>query len=404
MNIFRRDVSTIFANALYLMVGTGLTAVFGFIFWIAIARSHATSTVGLATVLLSVSTLIGFIGLVGLDAGVIRFLSRSEEPSKHINSAMFGVGIATCFASLLFCALIPLVSPKLLFVDRHPRDILYFVVITVFTSWNTLTNTVFIAYRRTSYIVWVNIAVGVLKLALAVTFRHGGAITIFNITGAVQIVNVALSLGIMAHAFGYRPTAKISSTTYIANVFYLVPPTVLPLIVTKELGATEAAYFYIAYTIATLLYQVPNSAMQSLYAEGSHDPSSLRTNVKKAILTSGVILLPAVVLLVVLCPLVLEAFGSAYKTGSVDLLRLFGLSSFLVTLNLALEIIFRITLHYRAVILTNLCYAVSLIGMTYVFIPAFGLLGVGVAWAIANLVAIIVGGLFVKRRGLTAFG
>jgi O-antigen/teichoic acid export membrane protein len=71
---------------------------------------------------------------------------------------------------------------------------------------------------------------------------------------------------------------------------------------------------------------------------------------------------------------------------------------------LALEIIFRITLHYRAVILTNLCYAVSLIGMTYVFIPAFGLLGVGVAWAIANLVAIIVGGLFVKRRGLTAFG
>jgi len=413
MRILRREVSSISSNALYLMVATGITALFGFVFWIVIARTHKTSSVGVATILLSISTLISFIGLVGLDSGIIRFLSHEKDHSKHINSAMIVVGAATAILSLLFCLLLPVVSRKLLFVDRHPLDILYFVIITVFTAWNTFTSTVFIAYRRTSYILWVNAAVGVLKIALALVIRYGGAISIFNISGIAQIVNVIISLGILAHVFGYRPSMKLefkvlspsrrfSSTTYVANLFFLLPPTVLPIIVTNELGVTEAAFFYIAFTIATLLYAIPNSAMQSLYAEASHDPKSLRINVKKALLTSWGLLLPAVVLLMALIPLLLEAFGPAYKSGATALLRVFSLSSFLIALNLALVMIFRITLHFRAMILTNICYAVSFLGMVFIFIPAFGLVGVGVALAFGNLVAIAVGGIFVWRSGLTA--
>jgi O-antigen/teichoic acid export membrane protein len=322
------------------------------------------------------------------------------------------VGVATGALSLVFCALLPAISPKLSFVDSDPVDIIYFVIITVFTAWNTFTSTVFIAYRRTSYVLWVNVAVGALKVGMAFVVRSGGGIAIFNITGIAQIVNVVLSLALMARVFGYRvraaiepkillPSRRFASSTYIGNVLSLLPPTIVPLIVARDLGVTQAAYFYIAYTIASLLFTIPSSIMQSLYAEGSHDPTSLRGNVKRAIVMSGVVLLPAVVLLVTLCPVVLEAFGRDYRGGSSGLLRVFSLSSFLVGLNLALIIVFRVTLQLRAIVFTNLCYAVSLIGTVFICVAGFGLLGVGLAWGFGNVVAIGVGGLFVRRSGLT---
>jgi O-antigen/teichoic acid export membrane protein len=414
MKFLGRDVSRISLNAFYLLIATGVTALFGFLFWIEIARTHAPGTVGVATLLLSVSTLLSLIGLLGLESSAVRFLSQSKDASNYVSSALFVVGAATAILSIGFCLLIPEISPKLIFLERNPLDILYFTVITVFTTWNTLTSIIFIAYRRTSFIFWVNLIVGILKLSLAIVIRFGGAITIFNIAGIAQIANVILSLSILTWSLRYKPSLRFklrsllpswrfSSSAYVGNILALLPGAVLPIIVVNQLGTTEEAFFYIAFTIATLLYTIPSAVTESLYAEASHDPQSLRDHTKKALLLSGLLLLPVVVLLVVFCPFVLQAFGQEYRHGSVSLLRTFSVSSFLVGLTLVLVIIFRITLNFRAIVVTNLAYAVALLGSVYFCISWFGLIGVGVAWAFGNMIEIIVGGIFLVKHGLSPY-
>ena len=47
------------------------------------------------------------------------------------------------------------------------------------------------------------------------------------------------------------------------------PNMVLPIMVLNTLGAEQAAYCYIAYAIATLLFMIPSAISMSLFVEGS---------------------------------------------------------------------------------------------------------------------------------------
>jgi len=48
------------------------------------------------------------------------------------------------------------------------------------------------------------------------------------------------------------------------------PNMILPIMVLNVLGAEQAAYYYIAYAIAALLFMIPNAISMSLFVEGSH--------------------------------------------------------------------------------------------------------------------------------------
>ena len=294
MRVLGRDISGMSMNALYLMAATGVTALFGFSFWLVIARTHDTGTVGRATLLIAASTLISFTGLVGLDLGIVRFLPQSKNPSEYITSSLFVVSLVTLLLSLLFLFLVHLVSPQLAFITKDPIYIVYFTTITVFTTLNSFTSTLFIAYRRTSFILWINLIVGAFKLFLAINLRNGGAIAVFNITGMAQIANVLMSVLILAYVLDYRPslkmdfrillkTSRFTSASYLGDLFAILPGTLLPILVVIQLGTTKEAYFYIAFTIANLLLAIPGSVMQSFYAEASHKPEDLKILARKII-------------------------------------------------------------------------------------------------------------------------
>ena len=48
------------------------------------------------------------------------------------------------------------------------------------------------------------------------------------------------------------------------------PNLILPIMVLNVLGAEQAAYYYIAYAIAALLFMIPGAISTSLFVEGSH--------------------------------------------------------------------------------------------------------------------------------------
>ena len=403
--------NTLFANSINLMLASGITAAFGFIFWVIVAHSFRTEAVGLATTLLSVASLLSLLGLAGFDTVFLRFLAKSKKRNEHINSGLIIAGVASAIIAGLFCLLVPVLSSKLTFVSHNPEYVAAFILVTVFMTWNTLTNAILIAYRRTSFVLVIDLIFSVLKISLPFIVRSGGPMTIFVIVGISQLVNVLLSVAVLMKYFEYMPSFKINfsivreklrygSAMYAANILNLLPDTALPLIVLNNLGAAAAAYFYIAFSIANLLYTIAFSTSQVLLAEISHDEEHFAQHLRKGLLIVSGLLIPAVVLMVVFCPFILNFFGHSYRGGATVILRLLSVSGLAVMLYSLLSTVFKQTKNLKAMLLMTGTNALVIVGLSLVLVKSYGLIGIGWAWLIGTVIATAFGyiALAVKKR------
>ena len=73
---------SLYRNAVYLMINSGVFAITGFFFWMAAARLYPTEAVGLASAAIVASGLLALLSTLGLDCGLIRFLPWSGEKAR----------------------------------------------------------------------------------------------------------------------------------------------------------------------------------------------------------------------------------------------------------------------------------------------------------------------------------
>ena len=91
------------------MLSTGISALLGFSFWVAVARLYIESDVGIASALISAVSLLAFLSGLGLDYGLIRFLHRNRDNSKELlNSVFIIVGTIGIIVATIFIVGIPL--------------------------------------------------------------------------------------------------------------------------------------------------------------------------------------------------------------------------------------------------------------------------------------------------------
>lgn len=389
-----------------LMAATGVAAIFGFLFWILVAHSFLPNSIGLATTLLSVSGLISLFGLAGFDTVFVRFLAKSKKRNEQINSGMLIAAVVSGLLAIIFCCLVSFISPKLSFVNTNLLYSLSFVTFTIFTTWNTLTNAILVAYRRTSYVLYINIVFSIAKIGLIFVAHKGGPMTIFVVVGIAQVINVLISIALLSKYFEYVPSIKINFdilketlrynlANYVASILNLIPDSALPIIIINRLGATEAAYFYIAFTIANLLYTIAFSTSQALLAEASFDSQDVMTHLRNGVKIVSSFMIPAVVFLIIFCPLILNIFGHNYGNGATSILRIFAVSGLLVMCYSLLNFIFKQTKYMKAIICMTLVNAVVIIALSLILVGKYGLVGIGWAWFIGTLAAVCVGASFV---------
>ena len=65
---------SLYRNSIYLMISTLIMSVLGFVFWMVASRLYSADSIGLATAIISVMGLIVGLSVLGLNAGIIRYL------------------------------------------------------------------------------------------------------------------------------------------------------------------------------------------------------------------------------------------------------------------------------------------------------------------------------------------
>ncbi|MFC1682133.1 archaeosortase/exosortase family protein [Nanoarchaeota archaeon] len=390
---------SLYKNSIYMMLSTLVMAVLGFVFWIICARLFTTENVGLATTMISVATLITSFSLLGLNAGLIRYLPKSDDKNKKINTIFTLVTLVTIIVATIFILTLNIFSPRLLFIKESLLLSFSFIFFMIFSSLANLVNSVFVAFRNTKYVLMKNTLFSILKLGLPFLFVSLGAYGLFSSWMISLFISFVFLFFILIYKFNYKPKfvfhdtiikkiGKFSFGNYIAGFVGALPLMLLPLMITNLINPETTAYYYIAMMIASLLFMIPGSTNQSLFAEGSHSQENLKLQIIKAVKIISVLLIPGIFLTFFFGKYILLAFGKDYSLQGFRFLQIIILSGVFIGANKIFESVFKVRKKIKEILIVNLIGAITILGLSYFWINK-GLLWIGIAWSIGQIIMLI---------------
>jgi O-antigen/teichoic acid export membrane protein len=383
-------------NSAFLMASHAVLGLLGFFFWAIAARTYDDEKVGLATALVSAVLLLHTVARLGLDIGLIRFLPGEKDKPAMMNTSLTLVGAFAVVLALVFVLGVRIWSPALGFI-RSEAD--YFVLFIIFAGAVSLVDVLrqgmFVALRRTEFSLLMEVIAG-LRLPLLVVMAGLGTLGIFCSWGVASCVALAAGLlFVVKIQKGYRPrprldervvgsVLKFSLGNYAAESLRELPGFLLPLVVVNVLEPEMGAYFYIAWTLASVILMAAYATSFSLLAEVSLEPGRFGSDVVRAMKFMLLMLVPAVVVVFLVGDKILSLFGAEYAENGSDLLRLLSLSGIPVAFNILYITWKRLRQETWPIVYVYAFVAAFTIGVGYALMGEMGLTGIGVAWLAAN--------------------
>jgi O-antigen/teichoic acid export membrane protein len=388
-------------NSLYLMASNGIQAVLGFGFWILMARLFSTADVGKASSLVSATTLLSFFALFGLNTTVMRFLPTARNKGALLTAVFVLVAAVACVMAVGYVMLTPVIAPHLDFVAHSPLMTAGFAALAAAAAVNVLTDSVFMASRRSEFCVVTDGLVGsggriIFGVILAGTGSYGLYLASVGGSAAAAVASIILIITIfrwrpsLANALHtLRPLLKYSGANYIANSMNLLPNVVVPLIVLDRLGAQAAGYYYVAFQMATLLFTAAAVIEASFMAEGSQAGANWRVIRRRSRRLAIMIFVPAGIVVALTAHWMLLAFGPGYSlhgTGSLEILAAAVLP--VAACNWGWTVL-RLTGRLRSLLVSTAFYGVAVCASAW-FLAPHGLTALSAGWLAGSTVAAVV--------------
>jgi O-antigen/teichoic acid export membrane protein len=388
-------------NSLYLMLSSGVQAALGFTFWLIMARLFSRTDVGLASSLISATTLIGYFALFGLNSTLVRFLPTAEDRDRLISAALLLVIGTGAAIGLGYVLLTPVVASRLAFVERSPPLMVGFMILSAAAAVNVLTDSVFIAQRRAELCALTDGLIGgVGKIIFGLALAGTGAFGLFSASTGGYAASAVASIVLIVVVLRWRPSLRrpiqtlrpllrFSGANYLANAFNLLPSVVVPLVVLDRLGPEPAAYYFVAFQMATLLYAAVNAVENAFLAEGSQADADWRAVRKRSRLLALALFVTGGIVLSAAAHWVLLAFGVQYSlhgTGCLVLLAIAVLP--IAACNWAWTVL-RLVGRLGALVLSTFVYAAAICSGAW-FLAGHGLDALTAAWPLGAGVGAIV--------------
>ncbi len=410
----RKD--TLYQNSLFMMASTAIVSASGFFFWLIVARLYQDAQVGLATAIISAATFIMNISVLGLNYSIIRFLAKEKKPNQLLSNSFSIIAAASAIVSGVFLLLLGYLSPSLLFL-REGIGAWAFLLFTILISLDFFTESIFLALRAGKYIFIKNVVVSISKLVLPAAFISFGAVGIFMGWALALSTALLVSTWVLVKKFNFKFNPKFvknklkdmfqfSTINFIVGLLGIAPGLILPLMITNTVNPETAAYFYVSYMIANLLYTVPYATTQSLFAEGSYNEKNFWSNVFKALKFIAMLLIPGIIVLTILGGFVLQFFGKSYSEEGVRFLQLLAVAGIPVSLNYLGLTILNVNRKMKALFTINVIGTSVIIGLSYLW-SSYALTGIGFAWLVGHVVknvlyALYIGVIMQKKKIVTA--
>jgi O-antigen/teichoic acid export membrane protein len=394
----------LYRNAVYLIIGNGMGALLGFVYWAVAARLYSAADVGTASAIISAIGMLAAFSSLGLGLGLVRFLPEAREKGNDlINSSLTLILAASIVTGILFILGTSIWSEELSFLRNNPFYFILFLVFTAVTAWGNLIDNISVSERRSVFVTLRSLIYSLGKLGLVILLAGT-----LNSTGIVNSWGIATIISILVIGFfclpairrGYFPRPQwhwqqtrailpYSISNNLSVILWSLPTWILPLMVLNELGAESNANFYIAWTIGLALAMVPTSVATSVFAEGSFNEKGLESKALRSISLGIFITLPIVILLLLFGGKLLLLFGSDYMAYSFRLVQIVTLTLFPLTINQVFFSVLRVHKRMKMLLAAAAFITFVTLSLSLILLSDIGILGGGIAWLVGQtLVAV----------------
>ena len=388
-------------NSLALILGRFSSSGLGFLTWLITARLYATTEVGIASGIISAMMLCVQLALVGLNSAFVAFYPRHrEQPSTLLNTTLNIVSLAALLAALLFLLLSSVMFQELSVVSKSLFYVLLFLGMTLFGTVNTFMDHVSIAIRRGDQVLTRNVFFGIITIVFVAVLPF-----ITGSTTSRSIVFAWMLAGFFACTIGsiqilrsipiyhYRleldrnigkGLVGVSLKNYLLTLAERAPNWILPIVVTEVLSPTANAYWYTLWMMAWVVYIIPISVGQNLFADVSHQPGSYRQALRHSIKTSLLLGTIGMAGAILLGRFLLSLLGTDYAVAGTLPLRILALGVYPAIFIQAYYGICRGKNILREAIFTGVVAGVTGVLAASLTGLRFGLVGMAVAWLITQ--------------------
>ena len=331
-------------NAGSLAATTGLTSLFGFVFWIVADHEFSKAEAGHAIAAVNAMQLLGTIGMFGLGTMMIGELpKRSRGRGGLFAASMATSAIGSAVLGVIFAAVVGLYfsdEKDLPGVGGTPGQALIFVAGVTLTGATLVFVEGTIGLLRGGVQLWRNMAMSAIKLAVLpvlALFLHdayGVGISLsLVIATAGSMIPAAIMLMRGGSSIHHRPDWQslrrlfpVAVSHNWLNLAMVLPSGIIPVVVPLAVGAAQNSVFYDVWMISSLLFMVPVHLGTVLFALASASPEVIAEKLRFVLRISLLIGLPVMAVLAIAAHFALNLFGPGYAAlGTVPLwLRIIG--------------------------------------------------------------------------------
>jgi O-antigen/teichoic acid export membrane protein len=398
----------LFRNGYALLLSSALTSGLGMVYWIVAARAYTTEAVGLNSAVIAAMTLLAGVAQLNLMSALVRFIpGAGPATGRLVVSAYLIAMLMAVVVSLTFIGGLDTWAPALAFLRSSPLFILWFTLATMAWCIFVLQDNVLTGLRQAVWVPVENTAFAVAKIALLLVFAggvpHYGVFASWTLpVGALLVATNALIFrrlipkhvqATQDQSVPLKPTqvVKYVAVDYLGYLCTLASGTLLPLIVTREAGATANAYYFLSWQIAYALYLISPNMGASLVVEAAKDPAKLGTYSYRVFVQTARVVVPLAAIMALGAPAILRIFGDNYAQEGAMPLRLLALSAIPHLVNSLYISIVRVQRRMTAVVTTLASLCTLVLVLSFVLLPQYGITGVGTACLVGqSIVAVVV--------------
>jgi len=329
-----KESATVTKQGAWVLLGEMANSGLGFGFWALAARLFSTDNVGTAATLVSLSSLATSIAILGLDNGLVRFVSKVREPRRMIRHLVTITGLLGALVGVVFTYVILTLTG--VGAGQVPFLVGISAILTVSQIWFQVTDGVILAAGRSQILAYRALAYGIVKIGLVLVMVSAGAAGLFAAYTVPLLLIVIASFLLVPRLwpkenpagtpYRFRAVANLSAGNWVSGFAYSLPNRLAPSLIVLFLGKSglsTVAFFFIALQLAEVLNYVSESVAKSLFAHGSLQ-DRLTHNVTASVRgLLAIVLIPLIAVGLVAAPFAMSVVGGQAYSDHYLALQLF---------------------------------------------------------------------------------
>jgi O-antigen/teichoic acid export membrane protein/thiamine kinase-like enzyme len=373
------------------------------------ARTHTDQAVGLNSAALSAMFFIVNVAQLNLVHALTRYLPTAGQASFRLVLRLYLLTAALALAAgTVFVLGASLWAPSLRELGSGSGAAVWFVLSCGIWCLFSLQDGVLAGLGQSRWVLLSTTTYAVVKLGLLAVIALSFPLTGIFISWVVPALLVLIPMTwlifkrlIPAHvrATAATDTAPVSTrdlirfvlANHLSALIWMGSFTLLPIIVVERVGAASGAYFFLAWSIGSMLFAVSSNMGMALVVEGAKDAERLARYSYESLAQTMRLLLPAVLVVCLAAPLLLRLFGNGYAAEGTTLLRLLSLSALPYAVISNLISVLRVRNDIWLLLGTYLALCAVVLTGSLLTLPSYGITGIGWSWllglsAIASVV------------------